>query len=130
MSSAFIIFFLLIVDAKPPILRRLEAKSNASEIFYNSNSKSNKSGGSMGSGASSNGPNVSKSCNEIGNVKKSEKDSHQLQDSLKIYNRLNPVSNFRVLVVKILKSVNFSNIILVFILLKAVQPLQKRTRIE
>ena len=64
-------------DLKPPILRRLEAKPQKSEHFYNSDNRSNKYITK----------NVSKSCNDIDNEKKPP-----LVDSLKIFRNIKPMS--------------------------------------
>ena len=77
-------------ETKPPILRKLEKKSHQSEIFYNSNkstpgvseSSNNKNGNNNGQ--------VSKSYNEINNNK--NESISPLQDSLKIFRKINPVS--------------------------------------
>ena len=83
------ICFILIDDTKPPILRKLEKKSHQSEIFYNSN-KSNPLVSESSNNKNANGQ-VSKSYNEIGNNNKNENIS-PLQDSLKIFRKINPVS--------------------------------------
>ena len=72
---------------KPPILRRLEAKPQQSEIFYNSDNKQNKTPAK----------NVSKSCNDMENVRQTNNSNRpQLQDSLKIFRNIHPVSVSRV----------------------------------
>jgi hypothetical protein len=68
---------------KPPILRKLEVKNQQSEIFYNSeNSRSSNQNVNK---------NVSKSCNDIESAKKLQ-ERPQLQDSLKIFRNINPIS--------------------------------------
>lgn len=69
-------------DLKPPILRRLEAKPQKSEIFYNPDRKANDSASSK--------KKVSKSCNDIGSEK-----NRPLVDSLKIFRNINPVPGYQ-----------------------------------
>lgn len=69
-------------DLKPPILRRLEAKPQKSEIFYNPDRKANDSASSKNK--------VSKSCNDIGSEK-----NRPLVDSLKIFRNINPMPGYQ-----------------------------------
>ena len=68
-------------DLKPPILRRLEAKAQKSEIFYNAERRPS---------SDASGHKVSKSCNDMGSDK-----NRPLVDSLKIFRNINPVAGYQ-----------------------------------